>query len=222
MMIPPKTDPITRLPFEEEYSTNEVAIRWCKITKCEISRFKVIKILTQHKVPIEERIETQTKTKGRSVRYTFNDSTATPVPQTTYKHETKRYYVKHADLYEYESNAGYYDEYLSSTYIETIKELESKNKALEEELKTLQTPASYLDDNHEHFAPELALCINLWERLFIHKEGNQREGVTTRVKNLLEKEYISTGNKDGSLSGALTLRISSVVNPKDHNIEKKP
>lgn len=49
--------------------------------------------------------------------------------------------------------------------------------------------APYLDRDNPSHAPLLAVAIDVWERLFIHNEGNPKIGLEPRAIELIERHY---------------------------------
>ncbi|MED7820146.1 MULTISPECIES: hypothetical protein [unclassified Francisella] len=84
---------------------------------------------------------------------------------------------------------------------------------------------AYLDPDHDYYSSELALCIELWEELYIN--GNDissgKDKVHNAVGNILRSKYNQqhirssiknkklTGSYEHDLSGALQERIKSIV-----------
>jgi hypothetical protein len=77
-------------------------------------------------------------------------------------------------------------------------------------------PQSYLDKDHPSYSSELAMCIELWNDLYINNYGNQSEGVKNRIKAWLKE----TQNKDLEEDNSYLKKITSIVN-YDSNPHKK-
>jgi len=73
----------------------------------------------------------------------------------------------------------------------------------------------YLDINNPYYAPELALAIDIWKRLFIKKEGNPKHGTERQVEKLLNSTM------EGEISNALIKRLGAIVNPKPASFARK-
>lgn len=78
----------------------------------------------------------------------------------------------------------------------------------------------YLDPNDKYYCPELALAIKVCDAIYIDKKGNQRKSVTTRISDLLEKQY--AGPNGDRLPGAFLDRMTAICNSKPVKFHKKP
>ncbi len=67
----------------------------------------------------------------------------------------------------------------------------------------------YLDPNHEKYAPLLAVAVDIWERLFIHSEGNQNQGLEPRAIDLIGKHYpnLTTDKEKNSVAYIATTHL---------------
>ena len=79
---------------------------------------------------------------------------------------------------------------------------------------------TYLDPDQGNYCPELDLAIKMCEAIYVKKEGEPRESITSRIKNALDKKYVATNGDN--LPGGLLIRISAVCNNKPTNYKKKP
>lgn len=107
---------------------------------------------------------------------------------------------------------------ISEDYSKLVEEERLKNtldtESLLQKISELEkTP--YLDHKHTYFAPELALAIDIWNRLFIKKEGNPKHGTERQVEKLLNVTM------EGEISQAMIKRLGAVVNPKPASFVKK-
>ncbi len=77
-----------------------------------------------------------------------------------------------------------------------------KKNQSETHVKEPNNALPYLDKNNEKYAPLLAVAVDIWERLFIHGEGNQNQGLEPRAIDLIEKHYpnLTTGKEKNSVA----------------------
>jgi hypothetical protein len=77
------------------------------------------------------------------------------------------------------------------------------------EVQTHQELPPYLDKEHEHYAPELDLAIQLHQAIFVEKYGNQGHQREDRVIKWLGENYKNHGFRDAKIK-----RLSSIIGVK--------
>jgi hypothetical protein len=77
------------------------------------------------------------------------------------------------------------------------------------EVPTHQELPPYLDKEHEHYAPELDLAIQLHQAIFVEKYGNQGHQREDRVIKWLGENYKNHGFRDAKIK-----RLSSIIGVK--------
>jgi hypothetical protein len=77
------------------------------------------------------------------------------------------------------------------------------------QVQTHQELPPYLDKEHEHYAPELDLAIQLHQAIFVEKYGNQGHQREDRVIKWLSENYKNHGFRDAKIK-----RLSSIIGVK--------
>ena len=84
------------------------------------------------------------------------------------------------------------------------------------EFDSYQDVPAYQDKNHEHYAPELDLAIQLHQAICIDKYGNQAQKREDRISSWLNSEY-----DEYRFSDAAFHRLSAVIGDKKLTLKKK-
>ena len=80
------------------------------------------------------------------------------------------------------------------------------------EFSAYQDLSAYQDKNHEHYAPELDLAIQLHKAIYIEKYGNQSQSREDRISS-----WLSTNYDQYEFSDATIKRLSAVIGGKKLN-----
>ncbi len=70
-----------------------------------------------------------------------------------------------------------------------------------------------LDPNYEKYAPLLAVAVDIWQRLFLHGEGNQNQGLEPRAIDLIKKHYpnLTTDKEKNSVAYIATTHLGKTI-----------
>ncbi len=84
------------------------------------------------------------------------------------------------------------------------------------EIHSVQDLPPYQDKNHENYAPELDLAIQLHKAIYIDKYGNQGQSREDRISSWLKNEYSEYHFADAAIA-----RLSTVIGDKPLKLKKK-
>ena len=84
------------------------------------------------------------------------------------------------------------------------------------EFDSYQDVPAYQDKNHEHYAPELDLAIQLHQAIIVDKYGKQAQSREERISSWLKTEYKKYGFSDAAVT-----RLSTLIGDKPLKLKKK-